>query len=148
MQAYSMDLRERVMADVDAGLGTEAAARKYRVSASWVRKLKRQRREVGHFAPLEQRLSHESKLDAHLERLDGLVRQKPDATLEELQAQLTQQNVQAGRVTVWRALKKLGLTFKKSPARRRARAAGCAGAAVEVARPDAGIQRQTLGLLG
>jgi transposase len=113
MQAYSMDLRERVMADVEAGLGTEATARKYRVSASWVRKLKRQRREVGHFAPLSPRVSHESKLDPHLEQLDGFVQQKPDATLNELQAQLRAQGAAAGRVTVWRALKKLGLTFKK-----------------------------------
>jgi len=34
MEAYSMDLRVRVMADVDAGMGTKAAAEKYRVSPS------------------------------------------------------------------------------------------------------------------
>jgi len=39
MQAYSMDLRVRVMADVDAGLGTNATAAKYRVSPDWIRKL-------------------------------------------------------------------------------------------------------------
>ena len=33
MQAHSMDLRVRGMADVDAGLGTQATADKYRVSA-------------------------------------------------------------------------------------------------------------------
>lgn len=113
MQAYSIDLRERVMADVDAGLGPLAAARKYRVSVSWVHKLKRQRREVGHVAPLEQRISQASKLDAHLETLDQMVHAQPDATLQELQAQLAAQGVQTGRSTVWRALKRLGLTFKK-----------------------------------
>ncbi len=45
MQAYSMVLRVRVMADVDAGLGTKATAEKYRVSPDWVRKLKRFRRQ-------------------------------------------------------------------------------------------------------
>ena len=55
MQAYSMDLRTRVMADVDGGMGTNAAAEKYRVSADWIRKLKRLRRETGSFAPRQQR---------------------------------------------------------------------------------------------
>jgi hypothetical protein len=35
MRAYSIDLRERVLADWDAGLGTNAVARKYRVSPEW-----------------------------------------------------------------------------------------------------------------
>ena len=41
----SLDLRVRVMADVDPGLGTKATAEKYRVSPDWVRKLKCFRRQ-------------------------------------------------------------------------------------------------------
>ena len=37
MRAYSMDLRERVLHDSDAGMQAAAVASKYRVSASWVR---------------------------------------------------------------------------------------------------------------
>ena len=44
MRAYSMDLRERVLHDSDAGMQAAAVAGKYRVSASWVRRLKQQRR--------------------------------------------------------------------------------------------------------
>ena len=113
MQAYSIDLRERVLADVDAGLGTEATARKYRVSASWVRKLKRQRRETGQIGPRVQRVSHTTKLDPYFDQLDQLVQQKPDATLAELQTQLKELGVSAGVSTVWRALRQLRLTFKK-----------------------------------
>ena len=40
MRAYSQDLRERVLADCDAGMGTIEVAAKYRVSQSWVRRLK------------------------------------------------------------------------------------------------------------
>lgn len=36
--AYSMDLRRRVIADCDAGLGTKAVALKYSVSPAWVRR--------------------------------------------------------------------------------------------------------------
>ena len=51
MQAYSMDLRVRVLADCDAQLGTKAVASKHRVSESWVRRLKQRRREQGAIAP-------------------------------------------------------------------------------------------------
>ena len=43
MRAYSMDLRVRVLADSDAGMGTRVVAAKYRVSESWVRWLKQRR---------------------------------------------------------------------------------------------------------
>jgi transposase len=45
MKAYSVDLRQRVLDDCDAGLGTKAVAEKYSVSPSWVRKLKKQDRD-------------------------------------------------------------------------------------------------------
>ena len=51
MRPYPMDLRQRVLQDCDAGLPTEAVAAKYRVSDSWVRKLKRRRRLTGSPAP-------------------------------------------------------------------------------------------------
>ena len=44
---YSIDLRERVPTDRDGGMGAKAEAEKFSVSPSWVRKLKRQRRETG-----------------------------------------------------------------------------------------------------
>jgi transposase len=88
MKAYSLDLRVRVLADCDAGLGTMTVARKYRVSDSWVRNLKRRRRETGEVGPRQQRVSHATKLDAHQERLRQMVTQQPDATLLELQRRL------------------------------------------------------------
>jgi transposase len=81
LKAYSMDLRERVMVDVDGGLGTKAAAEKYRVSPDWVRKLKRLRRETGSFGPRQQRVSHATKLDNDLPRLEQLLKERPDARL-------------------------------------------------------------------
>jgi hypothetical protein len=38
MKAYSQDLRERVLADYDAKLGTWTIALKYKVSPSWIRR--------------------------------------------------------------------------------------------------------------
>lgn len=110
MEAYSMDLRSRVIADCDAGMSTQAVAAKYRVSGSWVRKVKQIRRETGQIGPRKQRVSHATKLDAHLEQLQKLITEKPDATLRELRDQL---GVSVGLATLARALHRLKLTFKK-----------------------------------
>jgi hypothetical protein len=40
MGAYSMDLRERVSADFDAGMGCDEVVRKYHVSSQWGDKLR------------------------------------------------------------------------------------------------------------
>lgn len=110
MQAYSMDLRVRVMEDVDGGMKIKAVAEKYRVSADWIRKLKRFRRATGSFAARTQRVSHATKLDADLPRLEALVQTKPDATLQELRQEL---GTPVSLSTLWRALRTLKLTFKK-----------------------------------
>jgi len=47
MEPYPTEMRKRILADCDAGMGTRAAALKYLVSASWVRRLKQRRRENG-----------------------------------------------------------------------------------------------------
>jgi transposase len=52
MEAYSMDLRKRVLAACDDGHGTKQVAETFGVSSSWVRRLKQRRRELGTIAPL------------------------------------------------------------------------------------------------
>jgi transposase len=51
MKANSLDLRERALADCDAGMPTDQVAAKYRVSPAWVRRLMRRRRETGYIGP-------------------------------------------------------------------------------------------------
>lgn len=114
MRAYSIDLRERVLMDWDAGLGTHAVARKYRVSPEWVRKLRRQRATTGDIRPRRGKTGPKPKLAAYAELVAELVRQSPDATLAELREKL---GLDVSLVTLWRVLKKLGLVLKKSPAR-------------------------------
>ena len=55
MRAYSMDLRERILRDSDAGMKASAGAVTYHVSASWVRRLTHRRRATGEVAPRQQR---------------------------------------------------------------------------------------------
>lgn len=50
MAAFSLDLRQRVLADCQAGLTYAAIARKYTVSAEWVRTFYNRFRETGEVA--------------------------------------------------------------------------------------------------
>ena len=109
MEAYSMDLRERVLADCEAGLGTKATAKKYKVSPAWVRRLKQHKRERGDIVPRNGGGSRGRKIDR--DRLAELARAQPDATLVELRDRL------GVSVTPWaicKALRELKLTYKKS----------------------------------
>jgi transposase len=110
MKAYSMDLRERVLADCDAGLPTGEVATKYRVSASWVRRLKQRRHAPGAVAPRITRPGPKPSWDEYADRLRAAVRQTPDATLEELRSRL---GLSVALSTLWRACAALGLSVKK-----------------------------------
>jgi transposase len=108
MRAYSMDLRQRVLADCDAGQTTKPVAEKYSVSRTWVRSLKQRRRETGEIAP---RKGGGRKRKIDRARVAGLVREDPDATLAELRERLA---IRCALSSLWNVLRELKLTFKKS----------------------------------
>ena len=118
MRAYSMDLRERVLRDSDAGMNAAAVAVKYHVSSSWVRRLKQRRRETGEVAPRQQRYGRHPVLAPQLHTLAALIREQPDRTLSELQVAL---GTTASLATIWRAVNQLGFTLKKNRTRVRTR---------------------------
>jgi len=88
------------------------------VHESFIYKLIRQQRTLGHIEPLPPGGGAAAKLtEKHRALLSDLVAQSPDATLDELRTQLKKKaRVNAGITTVWRALEALGLTLKKRPA--------------------------------
>jgi transposase len=110
MRAYSTDLRSRILEDCDRGVGTREVATKYRVSESWVRRLKQRRRETGEIAPRRSGTKQGPKWLIYAEDLQQLVDEQPDATLRELRDRLGR-NVSPQ--TLSRALRALQLTFKK-----------------------------------
>jgi transposase len=108
--AYSMDLRTRILSDCDAGMKTKDAAAKYTVSQSWVRRLLQRRRETGETAPRQGRKGPVPLWQTHAEPIRQAVKDQPDATLAELREKL---GLDVARSTLWEALEKLKLTFKK-----------------------------------
>lgn len=118
MEAYSLDLRERVVRACDDGVGSrEEISEMLGVSVSFITKLLRRRRDEKTIAPKPHSGGGKPSLDNKDEkRVQRLVSQQPDATLKELCHRLSQ----AGGATVqtWtmcRALARLGLVRKKSP---------------------------------
>jgi transposase len=112
---YSQDLRERVIAAVDGGIGAYAAAAVFRVSVSYIYKVLGRRRSTGETKALTGRAGRKAKLAAHDEALRARVAAIPDATLEELQAWLaTERKVEVSIGCLWNRLRRLKLPLKKS----------------------------------
>jgi transposase len=116
MAAYSMDLRTRVLADWDAGVGAKDLAAKYRVSRAWVNRLVQRRRETGEVEPRTQTVFRAQAFAGREEKLRALVNARPDQTLAELREGMKST---ASLSSVWRALDRLKLTVKKNGLRRR-----------------------------
>jgi transposase len=115
-----MDLRNRVMNDIGNGLSLRKTAAKYSVSRQWIQTLKRRLKETGSYAAINTkgRAGRKRKLKEHQATLQNLVAAAPDATLEELAAQLP---VKVSTSMVYRELQYLKLTYKKSCVCRRTR---------------------------
>ncbi|WP_046247390.1 helix-turn-helix domain-containing protein [Hymenobacter terrenus] len=84
MKAYSLALRERVVAACQAGGKQEAVAARFSVSHSFVAKLLRRHRTQGSAAGLSPGHGPASRLDGPaFAQLRACLRQSPDATLDE-----------------------------------------------------------------
>lgn len=111
-QAYSIDLRERVLKDCDNGMSSEDAARKYTVAIATVYAWRRQRRETGSLAPKSYKPGPKLKLAPFEKEIRQAVADHPDATLAELAERLSEYVPVTG-TTVGEFLKHLKITWKK-----------------------------------
>ena len=117
MQAYSLDLRERVVRAYEQGSTTLAdIAVRFAVGQTFVKKMLRQKRKTGSVARLPQRAGAKKLLsDCQRQWLARQIKATPDLTLSEVQEQLeAEQHVQVSQATVCRALQALRLGRKKS----------------------------------
>jgi transposase len=118
---FSLDLRQRILADVLAGMTYAQAARKYSVSAEFVRRFHRRyqaTREVAPRPPIPRVVPFYQKHEAAIR---VAVADHPGLTLEQLRTRL---GLEVSIGTLWDALQKLRITFKKNSPRGRAKTAG------------------------
>ncbi len=112
-RSYSQDLRERVLAADE--LSARQAAERFAVSVSYVIKA-RQRRDRTGVLTIKQRGYRRPERVAGLEPLIVCeVERRPSATLAELRAWLlAEHGISLSTGAMWQALRRLGLTLKKS----------------------------------
>lgn len=117
MKAYSLDLRERVVAAYEQGEGSIAIiAERFSVGQTFLKKMLRQKRETGSLERLPQRAGAKKALSEN-ERawLATQVELTPDATLAELQETLAaRKNRLVSTATICRELQAMRLVRKKS----------------------------------
>ena len=112
MRPYSIDVRQRIVAAVEAGgYSLRALAELFSVDLSTIVRLLQRFRITGSVQPKPHAGGPRPKLDAKATaRLLELVRQQPDATLTELRDRL---GIDCSIVTIFRTLKRNGITRKK-----------------------------------
>ena len=116
-QAYSQDLRDRVLAADDES--AREVAERLGVSASYVIKARQRRDRDGRLTAGRQSGGSRRKLAEHQAAIEGHVREHPDATLEERRVWLRQAHgVSVSIGTMWNTLRQLEITRKKRPLRR------------------------------
>ena len=123
-QAFSMDLRTRLLAAVDSGLSCRAAAARFGVAPSTAIRWEAQRRETGGFAPkpkggdLRSRRVEERAAD-----ILAICEARKDISLEELRLALIELGLHVSVAGLHRFFVRHAMTRKKRLAMRSSRTA-------------------------
>ena len=116
MKAYSLDLRQRVVAAYEKGKSSIAeVAEQFNVGQTFVKKMLRQKREQGSVAPLAHGGGRQPSLSEKEHRLlRQQVKEQPDISLAELQEHLAAKaQIVVSLPTIHRHLRSLRLSHKK-----------------------------------
>ena len=116
---YSLDLRERVVAAVEAGQSCRAVAKTFGVSVSSVVKWRQRERETG--SPAAKAMGGKRPIllaGQHAFIMDRIAT-KPDITVRGLMAELAERGAKTSYGAVRTYMHRNGQSFKKKPARQR-----------------------------
>lgn len=120
----SVDLRQRVVAEVEAGSSRRAAARRFKVGESSAIRWVTLKAATGSLEPKRSRRSR-SPLEAHKDWLLALTAAEPDLTLEQTVARIASElGLKTSDSAVDRFYRRHAISFKKKSARGRAEPPG------------------------
>jgi len=137
-RAYSLDLRERVVAAVATGASCRAVATTFKVSVASVVKWSQRFRATGSAAARPMGGHRRYALAGERNWLLARLAETPDITLRALLAELAERGIKVSYYAVWHFFEHEGISFKKKPARQRTeprRRGEAARAVEEVPRP-------------
>ena len=118
--AYSLDLRSRVVAAVQAGRSCRAVAATFGVSVASVVKWSQRHRATGSAAARPMGGRRHDVLGAEREWVLGRIKAQPDVTVRALAGELAERGIKVSHVSVWNLIRRESQTFKKKRVRQRA----------------------------
>lgn len=121
MYAYSQDLRDRVLRALERGERPTASADRFEVSRVWVYQVRNRLTQTGQRSSLPSGGHRQSWLVGMEPTLWTWLKETGDLTLAELCTRLAAHGIAIKVPALWHQLDKWKLTFKKNPARQRAR---------------------------
>jgi transposase len=127
MYAYSRDLRERVLGALERGERPTDIARRYEVSRVWVYQVRDRFQKTGQRSNLPMGGYRRSRIAGMEQEIRAWIKAEADLTLAEMCQRLAEHGIEIKVPALWHQLDKWNLSFKKNPARQRARALGRAG---------------------
>ena len=135
---YSLDLRKRVVAAVEAGDSCRTVADRFSVGISSVVRWSQRARATG--SPAAKAMGGKRPFALSSERawLLARIEEKPDLTLHALLGKLRERGIVVCCDTLWRFLKREGISFKKNRLRDRTGPPGCrpeTGSMEELSKP-------------
>lgn len=143
---YSLDLRERVVAAVAAGMSRKRAAAHYQVSHSSAIRWTKRQAETGNPAALPMGGKKPFTLANEEAWIRARVEEKPDITGRELLAELNQRGIEISYYGVWHFVDHVGLSFKKNTARQRTGSRGCGASTAAMEAAPEQDRRRTIDL--
>jgi transposase len=124
MRPLSEDLRQRMIRARQKGEGVGEVCRRFGVSRSSVERFWKQHIKTGQCRPKKIGGYRRSRLEKHDRLLRRWLTEQVDLTLRQLQQRCQEQlQIQIGTNALWHRIDRLGLSYKKNDARRRARSA-------------------------
>jgi len=115
--AYSMDLRERVVAAVMSGVPRREVSHQFDVSYSCVNKWVARYQETGSVAPAKMGGYRVPILIGERDFILSCLADKPHITLEELRSCLEKRGYKVCCTTIWHMLQRERMSFKKNTVR-------------------------------
>ncbi len=113
-KSYPLEIRERVVAYVEAGHTHRAAARVYSTSVSFVNNMVKLKKQTGSLHPRKQGNPGVGKLSPYEDWVRERIEKKGDLTLDALSLELAQvHGVTVHRASIGALLRRLGLSHKK-----------------------------------
>jgi len=113
-KALSLDLRQRVVNAIAAGMSRRQATERFGVSAASAVRLQKQFSDTGTIQSDKQGGDRRSKhIDAHAATILALYETTPDITLAEIKVRLAESGIRAGIGTLWQFFDRHGITRKK-----------------------------------